>query len=157
MPSYHHVSNDVGFIFIIEPILKIGISAIDKDHQKLFDIINELNAKALSKSDQVDVDELFDKLLSYAVKHFKVEEAMFAEMNYQYAEEHKAFHDCLFNDIIALRKKKSSLETIMRFITAWINEHILKEDQKFVKPWLDHLAKKAHLEHPTGFEPVSPP
>ena len=148
MPSYHHVTDDNGMIFMLRPIMKVGVSELDADHAKLFDIIDDLNDHLLSKKsiDEASLKLLFEKLIMYAVIHFEHESKLFNETNYPKAKLHEAEHKKLLNKIDDL-SKQAKMTDILKFLTSWLNDHILVLDQKFA----DHYVSTARV---VGIEPT---
>lgn len=128
MPSYHHVTDDTGMVFFIEPLMLLRFKEIDDDHFKLFKLIDDLNNKSLSATDK---DAIFTKLIEYATKHFSLEEALFLESNYD-SEHHKSEHLKILTILKQFNSTKTKMSDLLKFLTAWLNHHILVEDKKFV-------------------------
>lgn len=129
MPSYHHVTDEIGMIFYIEPLMLLGLQEIDNDHIKLFKIIDDLNNHSLS---EVDKDVIFVKLIEYATGHFSREETLFQASNYD-AEHHKSEHQKFLMMLNQFDSSKTKMTDLLKFLTVWLNHHILVEDKKFVE------------------------
>ncbi len=75
-------------------------------------------------------------LIVYTDKHFKYEEELFVTYNYPGYEEHKREHDELTRQVQELNAKFTagsasfSME-MMRFLKAWVIEHIMQSDKKY--------------------------
>ena len=154
MPSLVHVNDDRGMIFIIDPIMKLDIDVIDREHAKLIEIINELNDRLQVKAyDQAEIDDLFDQLIHYAVEHFFTEALLFKEIGYTGADKHNAQHEALLIELIELKAKKVKMIEILRFLVSWLNTHTVSEDKLYVEEVKAHIAKK--MVPKAGIEPAA--
>lgn len=117
-----------------------GISFVDEEHSKLFDIANTvydlLNDEFIP--DKYDyIMEVVDELKDYARYHFEHEEKYMGEINYRRFLSHKVAHDEFIEKIneydaeIIDEKQKESLLELLEFLTTWLVEHILKQDKLF--------------------------
>jgi hemerythrin-like metal-binding protein len=116
----------------------VGITEIDRQHQRLFDIINELhNAFKAGKADLL-ISETLDKLLLYTKYHFKTEEFLMKEYDFPNIEKHQKMHrefEKIVTDKINEMKrgsKKVPYET-MTFLRDWLSGHILGTDKAYFK------------------------
>ena len=72
---------------------RIGVDIIDREHQRLFRIINKLFAfKEEEKDTQWTCQEGIKYFKGHAMKHFADEEAYMASINYEGLEEHQRIH-----------------------------------------------------------------
>jgi hemerythrin-like metal-binding protein len=141
MPSLIHVSDDRGMVFIIEPIMRFGIDAIDHDHNKLFTMINKLNNDLLSEVySDVDIEALYERLLAYATEHFTFEVELLLKMSYDHVVEHTLSHARFMSELASMRERKVKMIEILRFLTSWLNYHVLVEDKHYVEPMKAYLA-----------------
>ena len=72
---------------------KTGIKKIDEQHQKLFDIIEQLKY-SVTKKDMIDI---MKNLKMYSEYHFKTEEEYFIGLGFKKAESHIRSHNILNN------------------------------------------------------------
>ena len=123
--------------FVWQEDYRIGVDVIDKEHQRLFKIINKLFAF----SDQEDkifwvCQEGIKYFKAHTLKHFAEEEAYMRKIGYQGYEIHKSLHDNLQNQTLpALEEEMEaqdySAESIQHFLgicVGWLNVHIMIED-----------------------------
>lgn len=115
-----------------------GISFIDEEHKKLFEIANAAYELLIDEfiPDKYDyIMEVVGELKEYAKYHFDHEEAYMANMNYRKFLSHKVVHDSFIEKIneydadIIDEKQKESLLELLDFLTTWLVEHILMKDK----------------------------
>jgi hemerythrin len=123
--------------------LSVGIDSIDREHQKLFKMINDLYEHIGKKSNNELISDLIRDMKDYTKHHFTTEESYFRQLNYPVYEEHKAEHDEFVAKVTDLEKRFNAGRLIITFeITAflkdWIKKHIKGTDMKYV----DFLKKR---------------
>lgn len=114
----------------------VGVKEIDQQHQKIMDMINELNDAMLEKKGRDCVGGVLNKLINYTASHFALEEKLMSQHGYPEYEEHKAKHDKMVGKVLALQKdvaaKKLSVSSdVMSFLQDWLNKHIMGTDKKY--------------------------
>ena len=116
-----------------------GVEVIDRQHRRLFDIVNDLNGAL----DGVEAVEAFGKaveaMAGYVGEHFKFEEDAMRRTGYRDLEAHRAQHRIFVRTVVqlqrAMRKGDATHEVLVEsvsFLAQWIGEHIVKEDQRYV-------------------------
>lgn len=119
----------------------IGIEEIDAQHEKLFEIGNNIHNLFMQSKDDDVFDELvaeIDELKNYTVYHFDTEENLFKKYAYPESEahikEHRAFIDYLesINIFEMDENQEKSIADILKFIAKWIFKHISNTDIKYV-------------------------
>ncbi len=114
----------------------VHIAEIDEQHQKLFVLLNRLaDAMSVGKGPSV-LGEVLSELIDYTSYHFSTEERLFQQHAYPGYEQHKKEHDEL---TAKTRKLKESFDQgnwmltidVLKFLTTWLSDHILKEDRKY--------------------------
>lgn len=114
----------------------VKVSSIDKQHQKLFDLINEFYDNLSNNSNNDLILNLVTGMGSYVDMHFKTEEKYMQEFNYPGFELHKKEHDAFiakvkdFEDLIRKGVTIVSFE-ITSFLKDWIKKHILCTDMQY--------------------------
>ncbi len=79
--------------FVWQEEYNIGVDIIDKEHERLFKIINKLFAfKEEDKNSQWACQEGIKFFKGHAMKHFADEEAYMESINYEGLEQHKHIH-----------------------------------------------------------------
>ena len=119
-----------------QPQFNVNVEIIDKQHQLLVKMINDLYA-AMARKDSMDIlKKLIRQLSTYAAMHFAREEHYFDLLNYPNAESHKKEHEDFelkitqFEDDFNAGIRGLSIE-IIRFLSDWLVEHIKGSDKKY--------------------------
>lgn len=127
----------------------IGVDEIDKEHRRLFKIINKLFAAEDSDDDNYKrtCQEGIKFFRGHALKHFSDEELYMAAMGYEGLERHKKIHKGFRENTLPsleqeLEESDYSPESIEHFLgvcTGWLVGHTLTEDQaitgKHISKW----------------------
>jgi hemerythrin len=123
-------------LMIWDEEFSVNIEAIDEQHKKWVDILNELH-DAMSKGRGADnLSETLDRLVEYTKVHFKTEERMLEKNGYPFYEGHKKIHDDMIKEVELLRLRLDSGERsmsvdVMQFLKNWLSDHILRTDKNF--------------------------
>lgn len=116
---------------------------IDVQHSKMIDMLNEMNEIAREIADGVDsydkIVEIFNELKEYTVYHFGHEEKLFEEHGYDSfnVKIQKLEHKSFFHKVSALNlyeldeKQDETVDSILDFLSNWLEHHILDVDKKF--------------------------
>lgn len=118
----------------------IGVESIDKEHQRLFKIINKLfsfEEDEEKEKSQWACQEGIKYFKGHALKHFADEEKYMASIGYEGLERHRHIHtNFQENTLPALEQELErtgySLEAMDHFLgvcTGWLIGHTLTEDQ----------------------------
>lgn len=116
--------------------LSVGVASLDAQHQKLFQMFEDLNEAMLKGKDREAVGEIIDGLIAYAQEHFVREEKLFAQTAYREAAAHKLEHDAFIRKAEVLRgehlggKDGVALQAL-DFMSAWLKDHICGTDKKY--------------------------
>lgn len=126
----------------------IGVDIIDKEHRKLFKIINKLFAfKGEEKGSQWACQESIKFFKGHALKHFAEEEAYMESINYEGLERHRLIHNGFRDNTLPaleqeLEQTEYSVEAVEHFLgvcAGWLIGHTLTEDLaitgKRVRKW----------------------
>ncbi len=137
---------------------KIGVDIIDREHKKLFSIINKLLMfKDEDGKSQWVCQEGIKYFKEHAMKHFSEEEAYMVSISYHDYETHRRLHnDFRQNTLPALEKELHrtcySSESVGHFLSVcvgWLIGHTLTEDRAITgKPtskWTNLLPEEEHL------------
>lgn len=120
----------------------LGIEAIDEQHKKLIDMIEETQGLIRDAEDGIDCyDEIVDilnALADYTVYHFEYEEQEMQKAGFEgldiHVEQHEAFVDKV-NEFIATDIDEDHLimiEEVVSFLLGWVSEHILVTDALYM-------------------------
>ena len=116
-----------------------GISLIDDQHKRLFEIINNYHSGIRN------TEVTFQLLLSYVDFHFNTEERYFEEFKYEDAAKHIMGHIYYEEEIYRLYIEYHSgnytadrREAIEGFIKGWITRHVKVSDKEYVQCFREH-------------------
>lgn len=116
--------------------LKIGIESIDKQHEKLVGLLNDLYEGFQSGHGRDSVGRVLDGLIDYTATHFKYEEDIFNRIGYAEMAAHKKEHEALVARVLEVQKKYRAGEMltqeVMAFLKGWLEHHILGTDRRYV-------------------------
>jgi len=117
-----------------------GNPAVDQQHMKLFDMVNELHEGIVKGSGKEILGRILAKLAKYTVEHFHTEEGFMTTKGYPDYARHKAKHDELVKQVTALMAQYEGGGmvlplTLSRFLADWITHHIQEEDKALID-WL---------------------
>lgn len=124
--------------FVWREEFNIGVDTIDKEHQRLFKIINKLFAfQEEDKNSQWACQEGVKFFKGHAMKHFADEEAYMTSINFEGFEQHRLVHkEFRENTLPALEQELEqtgyALDAVNHFLgvcAGWLIGHTLTEDQ----------------------------
>ncbi|WWR15334.1 hemerythrin domain-containing protein [Lachnospiraceae bacterium JLR.KK008] len=128
----------MGNQLVWEDRFNIGVKFIDKEHQKLFGIVNKLFTYAEHEDKRPWVcQEGIKYFKDHAMKHFAEEEAYMASISYEGFETHKRLHEdfrlwtipALEKELQRSRYSKEAIDHFMGVCAGWLIGHTLTEDQ----------------------------
>jgi hemerythrin len=117
----------------------VGHEQIDYQHQRLFDMINQLYQEKDQTPDMSMLVEIFlEQLIQYTDFHFSIEEQYMREIKYADYDGHKKIHDHLRGKVIDLKNAfmagRAKLDdSVFEFLRDWLVEHIGKKDKALAK------------------------
>lgn len=130
----------------------IGVEIIDKEHKRLFKIINKLFAlREENETSQWACQEGIKFFKKHALNHFADEEAYMASIDYEWLEQHKFLHDgfrkytlpALERELEQAEYSPDAVEHFLGVCAGWLVGHTLTEDQaitrEHVKKWTNIL------------------
>ncbi len=119
-----------------EQKFSVNIKEIDGQHQKLFELINNLHDAMKTGRGKDALGGVLSELVDYTVYHFSTEEKLFQKYGYSEYSQHKKAHDTLTKQVLELNDKLKRGDVIitievMNFLKDWLNSHILSTDKKY--------------------------
>lgn len=114
------------------------IPQIDEEHQKLFDIINEvfnLSQNELIPDKYDHIRAILGELTDYARYHFSHEEEYMKSIGYKRMFMQKVQHDIFMNKIESYDldemddNQQEALSDLLTYLGDWLVNHILEEDK----------------------------
>ena len=112
-----------------------GITSIDEQHQKLCNMLVELEDNMNSDNINQVMGMILKGLVEYVKFHFQDEEKLMSLICYPELEQHKKIHKDLVDQIVKIlidMKNGKEIEAVKlhAFLKRWLMDHILEEDKK---------------------------
>ena len=127
----------------IDPKYSIGIEEMDAQHAHWIQLIEEFRAAAsghlLDRTGIHAAQHALEELLKYTKHHFDSEERFIAARHYPALETHKQKHRELETEAVRLldeiraHKTNATPLKLNIFVTIWLMEHIMTEDDKYAR------------------------
>ena len=115
--------------------MRIGVDALDKDHQVLIALLNQMSKGAV---EDAAMDSAIDQMIDYTQRHFRREEAVMEVFGSLGLGDHRDVHRQLMAEIYEhaadWRKDKSpqALGRFRQFLHTWLLEHIMTEKSEIL-------------------------
>lgn len=118
------------------PALRLGIPEMDSQHQRLFDLINQLAKAVSSGKNHAEFLGIIDGLAEYTVSHFHEEENHMRKVRYHAIDSHIQIHKTFVDTVMKARKDfsegKGMVGTdLIKFLTEWLVQHIGVQDKAY--------------------------
>ncbi len=117
--------------------LETGVRAIDRQHEELIGMLNELDAAHAGGCPQSVLDDVLQRLGTYVIFHFGTEEALMAGLphNEEHARQHRHEHAGFIDKLTGLRAQaadngRQTMEALIDYLNEWLYQHILKSDRE---------------------------
>ncbi|MDW6003597.1 bacteriohemerythrin [Vibrio mangrovi] len=124
------------------PSLDLNIKEINRQHQTLVHLINELNHLLNNGYGLASIKRVVQGLIDYTANHFQYEETLFDQFHYVNEHEHVGAHHRLVEQVLGFQKRVENGEDIgkelMSFLQDWLTLHIQKEDKQYVACFHEH-------------------
>jgi len=123
-------------LFSWESRYSVGIAGWDSQHQRLFELLNELHNGMRAGYGRTVLLRILEELFEYTNQHFAEEERAMHFFSYPNAADHQAQHDMLRRQVIHYLKEcregasKIRVE-IVNFGVRWLTHHILNTDRQY--------------------------
>lgn len=113
---------------------RLGLAAIDKQHQRLFDIVGRISALDSETSSKEELRGILGELSSYMREHFNDEEAYMSRIGFPEYEYHRQLHAEIIEFVNASVTHSPTIQMIqtkLKFIIKKaLIDHIINEDTK---------------------------
>jgi hemerythrin len=111
------------------------VAIFDKQHQEIFNRVNDLNEAVLEGVRQ-EIGSCLDRLIEFVIVHFQSEEHLMEEKGFPGLDEHRQVHADLVSTCADLQEKFHANEveietTTMTFIKEWLEHHIPVVDRQY--------------------------
>ena len=120
-----------------------GISSVDAQHKKLFDLTNACYALVMEDTTEDKYDQIVaivNELAAYAGTHFAHEEEYMERIQYQHRFSHRALHLRFMRRVSEIdlnaadANQQEYLLRILDFLARWLIDHIKGRDCKIPAP-----------------------
>lgn len=122
--------------------LDIGLDEINRQHQTLVHLINELYHLLNHNYGLASIKRVVQGLIDYTANHFKYEEILFEQIDYKQTQQHIDKHHRLVKQVLDFQARVEKGEEIgdelMAFLKNWLVQHIMKEDKAYVQSFKDN-------------------
>jgi len=121
-----------------KPEYSVGVAALDDDHKKLLNLINQFQTAVHYNTGEKFESEALMELVEYTKTHFKREEDLMEQNGYESFDAHKAEHEKMIGKVeehLANYEAKGhrALPETAKFLTDWLINHINGTDQQYSK------------------------
>jgi len=116
--------------------LRIGVDAIDKDHQFLIGLSNKI---AYGRVEDHTLNDAIGELIDYVDFHFKREEVIMKTCAFPDLEEHSKLHRQLTSQVIDISnewrndRNEETIHKLRKFLRQWLVDHIMNTDINIAK------------------------
>ena len=126
----------MGSVFQWTKAYSVQVQALDRQHQRLFDTVNELDEALARGCGNAVVEDVLKRLVEYTVSHFAAEEKVMETNGFPGLAAHRAKHRELTQKVGAFQTEyktgnRNVPTALMLFLQNWLKEHILGTDKKY--------------------------
>lgn len=148
------------------PEYELGIAVIDRQHQRIVELINTLDQLLDDPDAHLGVSRVLYDLVDYTESHFGFEEDLLQAAGFAGVDEHHGAHQNFARQISVMQRRHEAGEDVAGLLLAllerWLVQHILAEDAGYaarVSGWIDAIGREAlgewvnahlrrHFRHP---------
>jgi hemerythrin len=121
-----------------DEILVTGNSAVDFQHNMLFEIVNKLISEYNSENTQKEaIENTLYELIKYVAYHFTEEEAVMKKNNFPdlkfHQDQHYEFESKILNFGIRFKNGEDVTSDLLVYMNKWLVQHILVLDMAAMK------------------------
>lgn len=114
----------------------VGIQEVDEQHKVLVQLLNQLHEAIREHHGKATSREILNRLAEYTRTHFLLEESLMRLTHYPGFEIHKAQHEELIQQVVALQDKLDNEGAtitfeLLHFLKTWLTQHINDSDKRF--------------------------
>ena len=119
---------------------RLGHDEIDRQHQQIIAVINELFSAISANAAASEVESILGELVDYTEQHFAREEELMRERGFPNLAKHKRLHDELARrtrelNSAAMHNKSETANEALEFLKEWWIDHILLKDWQY-RPYM---------------------
>ncbi|RII29462.1 MAG: hypothetical protein CXR30_11240 [Geobacter sp.] len=127
--------SESGKLIVWSKSYSVGVDSMDKEHQRLIDIINKLYGAMRSGRGKDAIGSILDELIEYTKTHFTHEERLMQESGFAGLDEQKRAHGALIGQVIEIQTKfiagTALSQEVMSFLKNWLVNHIQGMDKSY--------------------------
>ena len=126
-------------LFSWKPEYTVAVERFDREHKKLFSLLNDLNESMRAGQGRFVVGRVLHELMNYTRTHFAAEVTAMRRAGSPGIDEHIAEHDALSAKVAAFVAEYEAGNTqlvsidLLYFLRDWLEKHILQTDQKYTR------------------------
>ncbi|KJR99666.1 MAG: hypothetical protein VR65_15540 [Desulfobulbaceae bacterium BRH_c16a] len=115
----------------------VGVEEMDTQHKKLLAMINRLIEEQHSLTDPKTIADLLTGMIDYAQEHFRAEEYLMAEYDYDKKSVQEAQHKAFIDKTVSFLSASSDIgpnilsAALLDYLGSWLVRHILTEDMQY--------------------------
>ncbi len=129
--------------------LSVGIDEIDRQHNDLIDVVNDLYEGLREGGGKNTVARTLGRLEGYYTEHFQTEEKLMSDASYEGLDDHRMEHDEFRKRIDRFRAELDDPKVddmlvayrLVDYMSEWLQHHFLYVDMKYVKVLRDSPRK----------------
>jgi hemerythrin len=115
---------------------RVNIAVLDQQHQELFDVVNGLERALRVGEGNAAIDQILDRLMTYAGLHFAAEESLMERHEFPGLSTHRIQHEMFRNKMMAFLEKHRAAKPgvsveLLLFLQTWLKTHVLKTDKQY--------------------------
>lgn len=123
-------------VVTLTPDLFTGIDAMDSQHRRLFELIDQLGEALLGGRSDEALQSILPELKAYTVLHFTEEETMLAARRFPGLEAHQALHRAFVAKVESTMADMAAgkpviASSLVNFLQDWLVHHIGGTDKKY--------------------------
>ncbi len=131
--------------------LALGIESVDKQHQHLIDLINQMDEAVAIGGEHDAIMCIINDLVDYTVYHFQHEEMLMSAAQFNptlfafHVAEHQQFIDKMLKVKQEAQANISSISKgLIEYLVNWLNHHILNTDKQMALSLINNI-DAAHI------------
>lgn len=125
--------------------ISMHIPHIDQQHQELIAWVNRLNSAVQQHEGAQLLDEILQKLITYALEHFTAEEHLMISYDFPDFTRHRQEHDSFVQKLSEFQStwhnSEEASSRMLEFLVDWVVCHIRGTDQLYAR----YIAEKNGL------------
>ena len=127
--------------------MNVGVKLLNNDHKQLVNLINTLHEGLVTGLPKPELENAFERLVTYTRIHHENEERLLADAGYHGLQIHKHEHGQMLEQLLEMQIRfinNAQLGVdmeIMHQLRVWLFKHVQGSDQRFI-----HHLKTVNVE-----------